>query len=63
MDLRPSWVVAPTHTTFAGPLTAGAKGGMPLDVFFASDSEEAANKVPCRPTPPMRWASGFKIID
>lgn len=38
-------IVKAFNTTFAGPLTAGSAGGMPLDVFIASDSEEAANKV------------------
>ena len=38
-------VVKAFNTTFAGPLAAGAKGGMPLDVFIASDSEDAANAV------------------
>jgi len=38
-------VVKAFNTTFAGPLTAGAAGGMPLDVFIASDSEEASNQV------------------
>ena len=33
------------NTTFAGPLAAGSTGGMPLDVFIASDSEDAANTV------------------
>lgn len=38
-------VVKAFNTTFAAPLTAGATGGMPLDVFIASDSEDAANTV------------------
>ena len=38
-------VVKAFNTTFAGPLTAGVTGGMPLDVFIASDSEDAANTV------------------
>ena len=38
-------VVKAFNTTFAGPLAAGATGGMPLDVFIASDSEDAANTV------------------
>lgn len=38
-------VVKAFNTTFAAPLTAGATGGMPLDVFIASDSEDAANAV------------------
>ncbi|HEX9085976.1 MAG TPA: NAD(P)-binding domain-containing protein [Arthrobacter sp.] len=38
-------VVKAFNTTFAGPLTAGAAGGMPLDVFIASDSEAAGNQV------------------
>ncbi|MET1020683.1 MAG: NAD(P)-binding domain-containing protein [Arthrobacter sp.] len=38
-------VVKAFNTTFAGPLTAGVTGGMPLDVFIASDSEEAGNQV------------------
>ena len=38
-------VVKAFNTTFAGTLAAGATGGMPLDVFVASDSDEAANKV------------------
>ncbi|MEC5192795.1 MULTISPECIES: NADPH-dependent F420 reductase [unclassified Arthrobacter] len=38
-------VVKAFNTTFAGPLAAGAAGGMPLDVFIASDSEDAANRV------------------
>ncbi|KQN89419.1 NADPH-dependent F420 reductase [Arthrobacter sp. Leaf69] len=38
-------VVKAFNTTFAGPLAAGAKGGMPLDVFIASDSGDAANAV------------------
>ncbi|MGP4030678.1 NADPH-dependent F420 reductase [Pseudarthrobacter sp. 1C304] len=38
-------VVKAFNTTFAGTLAAGAAGGMQLDVFIASDSDEAANKV------------------
>lgn len=38
-------VVKAFNTTFAAPLTAGVTGGMPLDVFIASDSEDAANTV------------------
>lgn len=38
-------VVKAFNTTFAGPLTAGAAGGLPLDVFIASDSEDAGNQV------------------
>ena len=38
-------VVKAFNTTFAGPLAAGVTGGMPLDVFIASDSEEASNQV------------------
>lgn len=38
-------VVKAFNTTFAGPLTAGSTGGMPLDVFIASDSEDAASAV------------------
>ena len=38
-------VVKAFNTTFAGPLAAGSTGGMPLDVFIASDSEDAANTV------------------
>jgi predicted dinucleotide-binding enzyme len=38
-------VVKAFNTTFAGPLAAGVTGGMPLDVFIASDSEDAANAV------------------
>ncbi|MET3919338.1 NAD(P)-binding domain-containing protein [Arthrobacter sp. UYEF20] len=38
-------VVKAFNTTFAGPLAAGAAGGQPLDVFIASDSEEARNQV------------------
>ena len=37
-------VVKAFTTTFAGPLT-GAAGGLPLDVFIASDSEDAGNQV------------------
>ena len=38
-------VVKAFNTTFAGPLTAGVAGGLPLDVFIATDSEEAGNQV------------------
>ena len=38
-------VVKAFNTTFAGPLAAGTTGGMPLDVFIASDSEKARNEV------------------
>ncbi|MDR7081945.1 putative dinucleotide-binding enzyme [Arthrobacter ginsengisoli] len=38
-------IVKAFNTTFAGPLTAGVSGGLPLDVFVASDSEEASNQV------------------
>lgn len=38
-------VVKAFNTTFAGPLTAGSAGGLPLDVFIASDSETAGNEV------------------
>ena len=38
-------VVKAFNTTFAGPLGAGASGGLPVDVFIASDSEEARNDV------------------
>jgi predicted dinucleotide-binding enzyme len=38
-------VVKAFNTTFAGPLAAGSAGGMPLDVFIASDSETAGNEV------------------
>ncbi|MGO4805452.1 NADPH-dependent F420 reductase [Arthrobacter sp. 2MCAF15] len=38
-------VVKAFNTTFAGPLGAGAAGGLPVDVFIASDSEEARNDV------------------
>lgn len=38
-------VVKAFNTTFAGPLAAGSAGGLPLDVFIASDSEEARNEV------------------
>ena len=38
-------VVKAFNTTFAGPLTAGAAGGLPLDLFIASDSEDAGNQV------------------
>ncbi|WP_211881209.1 NADPH-dependent F420 reductase [Pseudarthrobacter albicanus] len=38
-------VVKAFNTTFAGPLAAGSTGGMPLDVFIASDSETAGNEV------------------
>jgi len=38
-------VVKAFNTTFAGPLGSGAAGGQPMDVFIASDSEEARNQV------------------
>ncbi|WP_427134963.1 NADPH-dependent F420 reductase [Pseudarthrobacter sp. S9] len=38
-------VVKAFNTTFAGPLTAGSAGGLSLDVFIASDSEQARNDV------------------
>jgi predicted dinucleotide-binding enzyme len=38
-------VVKAFNTTFAGPLGSGAAGGQPMDVFIASDSEEARNEV------------------
>lgn len=38
-------VVKAFNTTFAVPLTAGTTGGMPLDVFIASDSEKARDDV------------------
>jgi predicted dinucleotide-binding enzyme len=38
-------VVKAFNTTFAGTLTAGTTGGMPLDVFIASDSEKARDEV------------------
>ncbi|GAP53998.1 metalloreductase STEAP4 [Arthrobacter sp. Hiyo6] len=38
-------VVKAFNTTFAGPLAAGSAGGMPLDVFIASDFEGARNEV------------------
>ncbi|AXJ09357.1 NADPH-dependent F420 reductase [Arthrobacter sp. PM3] len=38
-------VVKAFNTTFAGTLAAGTTGGMPLDVFIASDSEQARNEV------------------
>ncbi|MEC5182367.1 hypothetical protein [Arthrobacter sp. CG_A4] len=38
-------VVKAFNTTFAGPLTAGTTGGLPLDVFIASDSEKARDEV------------------
>ncbi|MHA7222415.1 NADPH-dependent F420 reductase [Arthrobacter sp. RHLT1-20] len=38
-------VVKAFNTTFAGSLTAGTTGGLPLDVFIASDSEKARNEV------------------
>ncbi|HSN38122.1 MAG TPA: NAD(P)-binding domain-containing protein [Arthrobacter sp.] len=40
-----AYVVKAFNTTFAGPLTAGAAGGLSLDVFIASDSEDASNQV------------------
>ncbi|MGY2744423.1 NADPH-dependent F420 reductase [Arthrobacter sp. UYCu723] len=38
-------VVKAFNTTFAGPLAAGRTSGQQLDVFIASDSEEARNEV------------------
>lgn len=38
-------VVKAFNTTFAGTLTQGTTGGMPLDVFIASDSEKARDEV------------------
>ncbi|MBC7441546.1 MAG: NAD(P)-binding domain-containing protein [Ramlibacter sp.] len=38
-------VVKAFNTTFAGTLVAGSVAGLPLDVFIASDSEEAAAAV------------------
>jgi predicted dinucleotide-binding enzyme len=38
-------VVKAFNTTFAGPLTAGTTGGMPLDIFIASDSAKARDEV------------------
>ena len=37
-------VVKAFNTTFAGPLAAGTAGGLPLDVFIASDSEKARQR-------------------
>ncbi|SDL51279.1 hypothetical protein SAMN04487916_11012 [Arthrobacter sp. ov407] len=38
-------VVKAFNTTFAGPLGSGRVGGKPMDVFIASDSEQARNNV------------------
>lgn len=38
-------VVKAFNTTFAGPLAAGSVAGIPVDVFIASDSDEAAAAV------------------
>jgi 8-hydroxy-5-deazaflavin:NADPH oxidoreductase len=38
-------VVKAFNTTFAGPLTEGSSGGLPLDVFIASDSPKARTEV------------------
>ncbi len=38
-------VVKAFNTTFAGPLGSGTAGGQPMDVFIASDSEQARNDV------------------
>jgi predicted dinucleotide-binding enzyme len=38
-------VVKAFNTTFAGPLGSVTAGGPPLDVFIASDSEQASNDV------------------
>lgn len=38
-------VVKAFNTVFAGPLTAGDVGGVPLDTFIASDSAEARDQV------------------
>lgn len=38
-------VVKAFNTTFAGPLGSVTAGGPPMDVFIASDSEEARNEV------------------
>lgn len=38
-------VVKAFNTTFAGTLAEGSAKGMPLDVFIASDSEQARNEV------------------
>lgn len=38
-------IVKAFNTTFAGPLAAGSVAGEPLDVFIASDSDEAAAAV------------------
>ncbi len=38
-------VVKAFNTTFAATLTQGSTGGLPLDVFIASDSEKARNDV------------------
>jgi 8-hydroxy-5-deazaflavin:NADPH oxidoreductase len=38
-------VVKAFNTTFAGTLVAGKVAGQPLDVFIASDSEDARNEV------------------
>lgn len=38
-------VVKAFNTTFAGPLAEGSVGGRQLDVFIASDSEQARNEV------------------
>jgi hypothetical protein len=40
-----AFVVKAFNTTFAGPLTAGTAGGLPLDVFIASDSARARSEV------------------
>ena len=40
-----STVVKAFNTTFAGSLAGGTVAGVPLDVFIASDSEEASNAV------------------
>src|SRR3954454_18922552 len=38
-------VVKAFNTTFAGSLVAGQVGGQPLDVFVASDDDDAKTKV------------------
>ncbi len=67
-------IVKAFNTTFAGPLAAGSVSGEPLDVFIASDSDEAAaavasfaadaglNPVVAGPLRRARELEGFQLL-
>ena len=51
-------VVKAFNTTFAGSLVEGAVGGQPLDVFVASDDDEAKAKVT-----QLAESAGLRVLD